>query len=70
MEVRCPTCKKVLPDFTVANTGDGASSKVLPKHFPFCSKRCQLIDFGAWVDGDYSIAITDDQLEDETTDNY
>ncbi len=22
---------------------------------PFCSERCKLIDFGAWVDGDYAV---------------
>lgn len=24
-------------------------------YFPFCSKRCQALDFGAWVTGQYSI---------------
>lgn len=24
--------------------------------FPFCSSRCQLVDLGKWLDGDYRIA--------------
>ena len=35
--------------------------------FPFCSKRCQMIDLGAWFREDYRIsrpAIQDDELED------
>jgi len=27
-----------------------------PVYFPFCSKRCKLIDLGAWLDADYRIA--------------
>ncbi|MCG8418001.1 MAG: DNA gyrase inhibitor YacG [Proteobacteria bacterium] len=23
--------------------------------YPFCSRRCQLIDLGRWLDGDYRI---------------
>jgi endogenous inhibitor of DNA gyrase (YacG/DUF329 family) len=23
--------------------------------FPFCSQRCQLVDLGRWLDGDYRI---------------
>jgi endogenous inhibitor of DNA gyrase (YacG/DUF329 family) len=26
------------------------------KAFPFCSPRCQLVDLGHWLDGDYSIS--------------
>ena len=39
---KCPTCDK-------------------PVHWqdnpfrPFCSERCKLLDFGAWVDGDYAV---------------
>jgi endogenous inhibitor of DNA gyrase (YacG/DUF329 family) len=40
---------------------------------PFCSERCQLIDFGRWVDEDYRVPgqrinpaeITDESLVDE-----
>jgi uncharacterized protein len=23
--------------------------------FPFCSKRCRLVDLGKWIDGDYRV---------------
>ena len=32
------------------------SKAVTDKLFPFCSERCQLIDLGRWLDGDYRIA--------------
>jgi endogenous inhibitor of DNA gyrase (YacG/DUF329 family) len=25
------------------------------KFRPFCSRKCQLLDFGAWANGDYGI---------------
>jgi endogenous inhibitor of DNA gyrase (YacG/DUF329 family) len=25
------------------------------KFYPFCSKRCKMIDLGKWIDGDYKI---------------
>lgn len=26
---------------------------------PFCSRRCKMIDLGAWLNGDYSIPCAD-----------
>ncbi len=26
------------------------------KDFPFCSKRCRLMDLGAWSEGEYKIS--------------
>ncbi len=37
----CPNCKKPA-DMSQAN-----------RFRPFCSERCQLIDLGTWVSGDY-----------------
>lgn len=42
-KVPCPTCKKE----SVWSTDNAFR--------PFCSKRCQLIDFGNWADGSYTI---------------
>jgi len=42
---RCPTCSKA---FEIKSLDD------LPS-FPFCTSRCQLIDLGRWIDGDYAI---------------
>jgi endogenous inhibitor of DNA gyrase (YacG/DUF329 family) len=25
------------------------------RYFPFCSRRCRLVDLGAWLDADYRI---------------
>lgn len=27
---------------------------------PFCSERCKLLDFGAWIEGRYTIPAVDD----------
>ncbi|MGB9712421.1 MAG: DNA gyrase inhibitor YacG [Dissulfurimicrobium sp.] len=41
---------------------------------PFCSRRCKMIDLGAWLKGDYYIPGADgegdtDQYEDRDTDD-
>jgi len=41
--VRCPTCKRSVPWITES------------RYRPFCSERCQLIDLGAWADGQHAI---------------
>ncbi len=41
--VHCPSCNKIL-----------TQGKETPT-FPFCSKRCKLIDLGRWLSGDYRI---------------
>lgn len=43
----CPLCEK-----PVDMRGPAAS-----KHFPFCSRRCKLIDLGKWFDGEHRISI-------------
>jgi endogenous inhibitor of DNA gyrase (YacG/DUF329 family) len=42
-KVNCPGCQRIVP-WTEAET-----------YRPFCSKKCQLLDFGAWASEDYSI---------------
>lgn len=42
--IACPTCKKSL------------RWKECGEHRPFCSKRCQLIDLGEWVNESHAIA--------------
>jgi len=49
--VKCPTCKK-----------DVVWTKE-QKYRPFCSHRCQQIDFGDWATESYSIPV--DPLFDE-----
>ena len=48
MKHRCPVCGKLV------RTSRRARS-TLPAFFPFCSKRCKLIDLGAWLDAEYRI---------------
>jgi uncharacterized protein len=43
MEVLCPNCKK--PARYEGNP-----------YRPFCSKRCQLIDLGAWANEEYRVS--------------
>lgn len=49
--VNCPTCKKESP-FSPENP-----------YRPFCSKRCHLLDLGAWADENYKISSTETNLE-------
>ncbi len=41
VERSCPSCKKTV--------------ELESPSFPFCSKRCRLVDLNRWFDGDYSI---------------
>ncbi len=49
--INCPTCGIPLSYESVSDI----------TCFPFCSRRCRLIDFDKWVEGDYRISrdITD-----------
>ncbi|HFE38180.1 MAG TPA: DNA gyrase inhibitor YacG [Gammaproteobacteria bacterium] len=42
--VNCPQC------------GESVEWKAASKWRPFCSKRCHLIDLGAWASEEYSVA--------------
>lgn len=45
--IKCPICKKR----TVYSEKN--------PYRPFCSERCQLIDLGQWIEGDYRIPTDD-----------
>jgi len=32
---------------------------------PFCSERCKLLDFGAWADGKYALAVEGEEPNEE-----
>ena len=49
--MRCPTCKKEVEE--------PSAGEELPRHFPFCSDRCKLIDLGRWLDGKYQVPVVD-----------
>ena len=48
MKRRCPVCHKL-----VKVSPQEKSEKA--KFFPFCSRRCKLVDLGAWLDAEYKI---------------
>ena len=56
LTVKCPTCRV---DTAWENN----------PHRPFCSKRCQMIDLGAWVEERYKIPgdewMPDEEDEDD-----
>jgi endogenous inhibitor of DNA gyrase (YacG/DUF329 family) len=58
MRYICPICRK-----PVKKAGENG------KFFPFCSKRCSLIDLGAWLDADYKLIseINDHPAEEQKT---
>ncbi len=47
LEVNCPSCQKTV-QWCVEN-----------EWRPFCSKRCQLIDLGAWANENYRVPTDD-----------
>jgi hypothetical protein len=51
-KVSCPTCRK-----ETEFTGN--------EYRPFCSERCQLIDFGAWADEEYALPAVNTELTEE-----
>ncbi len=54
MKIRCPICRKELPDAPDDHP-----------HRPFCSQRCKTIDLGNWLSESYRISrpITADDEE-------
>ena len=52
MLVKCPKC--------------GKQAEYEGNEFrPFCSERCRLIDFGAWVDEEYTLPSDTDEITEE-----
>lgn len=51
-KVKCPTCQR--------------ETEFSGNEFrPFCSERCQLIDFGAWADEEYALPTQETNLSEE-----
>ncbi|HOX06321.1 MAG TPA: DNA gyrase inhibitor YacG [Planctomycetota bacterium] len=50
---KCPICGRAT-DAPAQPAAPGGAVK-LPPNFPFCSKRCRLLDLGRWFDGHYRI---------------
>jgi endogenous inhibitor of DNA gyrase (YacG/DUF329 family) len=54
MRITCPTCRRVLDQ----------DQATLPDR-PFCSARCRMADLGSWLNGNYRIATTSADEEDD-----
>jgi len=48
---RCPICDR----------------PVVPRHRPFCSRRCADVDLGRWLQGTYTIAGAEPDVEEDET---
>ena len=48
-KITCPHCRKE-HEYNIEN-----------QFRPFCSKRCKLIDLGAWADESYRVPLNSDQ---------
>lgn len=58
MKHRCPVCHK-----TVKASFKEKSEEA--RFFPFCSRRCKLIDLGTWLDSEYKIISGPESQESE-----
>ncbi len=47
MIIKCPICEKDVRFF---------KNKKFPPSFPFCSRRCKLIDLGNWLGEKYKLS--------------
>ena len=42
----------------------------MSRFYPFCSRRCKLIDLGAWLNADYKvISLSSDTADSEDNEN-
>jgi len=48
--MRCPICGRTVEASAPAPAGGSP-----PAEFPFCSRRCRLLDLGRWLRGEYCI---------------
>ncbi|MCJ7693310.1 MAG: DNA gyrase inhibitor YacG [Sedimentisphaerales bacterium] len=61
MKHRCPICHKPIEPLREKNSQN-------VKFFPFCSRRCKLLDLGVWLDAEYKvISEPTDQSPDSPT---
>ena len=51
-QIKCPICK--------AQTSYEGN-----EYRPFCSERCKLLDFGAWVEEEYALPVEETAMTEE-----
>ncbi len=49
MKCTCPICGAIVEVPTATQSSKSGA-------FPFCSRRCKLIDLGAWLDAEYKVS--------------
>jgi endogenous inhibitor of DNA gyrase (YacG/DUF329 family) len=64
MEFYCPTCgKEVSRPLKISDKAAKEAS-----FFPFCSKRCRLVDLNSWFESGYVISRPVEQQDEENSD--
>jgi endogenous inhibitor of DNA gyrase (YacG/DUF329 family) len=56
MKQKCPICHK-----TIKSKPQEKSEET--KFYPFCSRRCKLVDLGVWLDAGYKISQSQESGE-------
>lgn len=56
MKHKCPICHK-----TIQAKPEEKCEKA--KFYPFCSRRCKLVDLGVWLDAGYKISLSQEPDE-------
>lgn len=56
----CPKCKSL-----VVLQADGK----WPEYFPFCSKRCKLMDLGAWAKEEYRMPAENQSADEDSNES-
>jgi hypothetical protein len=65
MEFYCPTCGKEVSKPQKISDKPAAEAS---SFFPFCSKRCRLVDLNSWFDSGYVISRPVEQQNEENSD--
>ncbi len=63
----CPICQQAMP-------GSSATQGAEWPNYPFCSRKCRLVDLGRWLNGTYAEKIHDESAhapeDPSSTDEY
>jgi endogenous inhibitor of DNA gyrase (YacG/DUF329 family) len=60
MKHKCPICHN-----TIKAKPEEKSEETT--FYPFCSRRCKLVDLGAWLDAEYKISQSQEAVEPSNT---
>ncbi|MDH4240447.1 MAG: DNA gyrase inhibitor YacG [Phycisphaerae bacterium] len=60
MKHKCPICHN-----TIEVKPEDKSEET--KFYPFCSRRCKLVDLGVWLDAEYKISQSQEAVDTSNT---